>query len=81
MGTYAQLGGLFRAYETAGQAVSYALNSTSYTGAKRSFYVNCGLLLLTCPCMIMLAELVPRDSSGKRNNNEENPDDKSDEEV
>lgn len=51
-------GGLFRAFETAGQAVSYAINSN--TGDKRiPLYVNCALLALSVPCMIALIRMVP----------------------
>lgn len=51
-------GGLFRAFETAGQAVSYAINSN--TGDKRiPLYVNSALLALSIPCMIALIRLVP----------------------
>ena len=51
-------GGLFRAFETAGQAVSYAINSN--TGDKRiPLYVNCALWALSVPCMIALIRMVP----------------------
>jgi hypothetical protein len=51
-------GGLFRAFETAGQAVSYAINSN--TGDKRiPLYVNCALLALSVPCMVTLIRMVP----------------------
>lgn len=53
-----RVGGLFRAFETAGQAVSYGINSASKTDPRRPFYANCGVLALTIPCMIMLIRLV-----------------------
>ncbi|RDW64799.1 hypothetical protein BP6252_10450 [Coleophoma cylindrospora] len=51
-------GGLFRAFETAGQAVSYAINSHS-GDARIPFYVNCVVLVLAMPCMIALIRMVP----------------------
>ncbi|RDW68475.1 hypothetical protein BP5796_09132 [Coleophoma crateriformis] len=51
-------GGLFRAFETAGQAVSYAINSHS-GDARIPFYVNCVVLTLTMPCMVALIRMVP----------------------
>lgn len=63
MSTNSQLGGLFRAFETAGMAVSYAMNSGNEEGVKRSFYLNIFLLILTIPCMIQLIELVPHRSA------------------
>ena len=51
-------GGLFRAFETAGQAVSYAINSN--TGDKRiPLYVMIVLLVLCIPTQIALIRLVP----------------------
>ncbi|KAH9905488.1 membrane protein [Xylariomycetidae sp. FL2044] len=52
-------GGLFRAFETAGQATCFALNSSSGIDPKTPFYVQCGLLLASVPCMILLIQLVP----------------------
>ncbi|CAG8961848.1 hypothetical protein HYFRA_00014039 [Hymenoscyphus fraxineus] len=52
-------GGLFRAFETLGQAVSYAINSFASGDARNPFYVNCALLALTIPSMIYLIKLVP----------------------
>lgn len=55
-------GGLFRAFETAGQAVSYAINAN--TGDKRiPLYVVCALWIITMPCMIALIRLVPETPS------------------
>lgn len=51
-------GGLFRAFETAGQAVSYAINSHS-GDARTPFYVNCAVLALAIPCMVALIRMVP----------------------
>lgn len=51
-------GGLFRAFETAGQAISYAINSKS--GDRRiSLYVMIALLVLCVPTQIALIRLVP----------------------
>jgi hypothetical protein len=52
-------GGLFRAFETAGQAVSYAINSHTGGDARRPFYVNCAILALAIPSMVMLIRMVP----------------------
>lgn len=56
--TSARSGGLFRAFETAGQAVSYGINSASKSDRRIPFYVNCGALVLAVPCMIMLIRMV-----------------------
>lgn len=50
---------MFRAFETAGQAVSYAINSTSGATAIIPFYVNFGILIITVPCMVALIRMVP----------------------
>jgi hypothetical protein len=51
-------GGLFRAFETAGQAVSYAINANS--GDKKiPLYVMCVLYAGTIICMSALIRLVP----------------------
>jgi hypothetical protein len=55
----ARTGGLFRAFETAGQAVSYAINSNYGSDPRTPFYVNCAVLALTIPCMVFLIRLVP----------------------
>lgn len=52
-------GGLFRAFETAGQAVSYAINSHTGDDARIPFYVNCVILALVIPCMVMLIRMIP----------------------
>lgn len=54
----ARTGGLFRAFETAGQAVSYAINSEA-GDARIPFYVNCAVLALAIPCMVYLIKMVP----------------------
>ncbi|WWC92017.1 uncharacterized protein L201_006971 [Kwoniella dendrophila CBS 6074] len=51
-------GGLFRAFETAGQAVSYAICSNS-NDPKVPVYVMCAVYILTIPCMCGLIRLVP----------------------
>ncbi|OWP00206.1 membrane protein [Marssonina coronariae] len=52
-------GGIFRAFETAGQAVSYAINSHTGDDPRIPFYVNCAVLGLTIPCMTLLIRMVP----------------------
>jgi hypothetical protein len=55
-------GGLFRAFETAGSAVTYAINSS--TGDKRiPLYVVCALWAMTIPCMVAMIRLVPETPS------------------
>ncbi|KAJ4244598.1 hypothetical protein NW762_014454 [Fusarium torreyae] len=58
-GSSSRTGGLFRAFETAGQAVSYAINSTSGSDPRTPFYVNAALLGVVVPCMVFLIRLVP----------------------
>ncbi|PMD54441.1 MFS general substrate transporter [Hyaloscypha bicolor E] len=55
----ARTGGLFRAFETLGQATSYGINSRTGGDPRTAFYVNCALLALTIPCMAFLIRLVP----------------------
>lgn len=55
----ARTGGLFRAFETAGQAVSYAINSHYGSDPRTPFFVNCALLVLAAPSMVFLIRLVP----------------------
>lgn len=55
----ARTGGLFRAFETAGQATSYAINSNYGSDPRIPFYVNCAVLILTIPCMVFLIRMVP----------------------
>ncbi|KAH8759174.1 membrane protein [Hyaloscypha finlandica] len=55
----ARTGGLFRAFETLGQATSYGINSRTGGDPRTAFYVNCALLALTIPCMAFLILLVP----------------------
>ncbi|KAK1538386.1 major facilitator superfamily transporter [Colletotrichum paranaense] len=59
VGSSSRSGGLFRAFETAGQAVSYALNSKTSADPRIPFYVNAALMAITIPCMIFLIRLVP----------------------
>lgn len=56
-------GGLFRAFETAGQAVSYGINSSSGGDIRTGFFVNCALLVAAVPCMYFLIGLVPEQPS------------------
>jgi hypothetical protein len=51
-------GGSFRAFETAGQALSYGLNSGSILPII-PFYINCGLLVLVIPFMVCLIGTMP----------------------
>ncbi|KAI4637019.1 hypothetical protein J4E93_010685 [Alternaria ventricosa] len=60
MGDSSRVAGLFRAFETAGQAVSYGLSSASGIAPVVPIYVNCGLLVLTVPSMVMLITRMPR---------------------
>ena len=55
----ARTGGLFRAFETLGQAVSYGLSSSSTIDSRIPFYVNCAVLVLVIPCMVFLIRIVP----------------------
>ncbi|KAK1993281.1 major facilitator superfamily transporter [Colletotrichum falcatum] len=59
VGSSSRTGGLFRAFETAGQAVSYAINSTTGADPRIPFYVNAALLAVSVPCMVLLIRLVP----------------------
>lgn len=61
--TSSRVGGVFRAFEVAGQAVSYGLSSSKTIGAVVPLYINCALLVLTIPSMIMLIGKVPETSS------------------
>jgi hypothetical protein len=60
LGDSSRVGGVFRAFETAGQAVSYGLSSASGVDHVLPLYVNCGLLVLTVPSMVMLINRMPR---------------------
>jgi hypothetical protein len=52
-------GGVFRAFETAGQAVSYGLSSASGIAPEIPLYVNCAILVLVIPSMILLINRMP----------------------
>jgi hypothetical protein len=52
-------GRLFRAFETAGQAVSYAISSHTGSDTRIPFYVNCAILVLAIPSMILLIRMIP----------------------
>ncbi|KAK8853498.1 hypothetical protein IAR55_004205 [Kwoniella newhampshirensis] len=54
----ARTGGLFRAFETAGQAVSYAINSHA-ADPRIPLYVLAALFALSVPCMTLLIRLIP----------------------
>ncbi|CZT15299.1 uncharacterized protein RCC_01163 [Ramularia collo-cygni] len=67
----ARVGGLFRAFETAGQAISYGINSASKSDRRIPFYVNCGALGLAIPCVIMLIRMVAESTGEETVNVEE----------
>ncbi|KAJ4346324.1 uncharacterized protein N0V89_010253 [Didymosphaeria variabile] len=52
-------GGVFRAFEVAGQAISYGINSNKTVGYEASLYINTALLVLVVPAMIALISKVP----------------------
>ncbi|KAI1001055.1 hypothetical protein K3495_g7145 [Podosphaera aphanis] len=54
-----RISGLFRSFETMGQAISYGLNSSSHQDPRVGFVINCVILLCIIPCMNMLIQLVP----------------------
>jgi hypothetical protein len=56
-------GGLFRAFETAGQAVSYGLNSAQGLDRRIPFIVHASLLAGVIPCMVYLVRQVVRDDA------------------
>ncbi|KAF6797012.1 major facilitator superfamily transporter [Colletotrichum sojae] len=58
-GSSSRSGGLFRAFETAGQAVSYALNSQAGFDHRIPFYINAALMVVSVPCMMFLIRLIP----------------------
>ncbi|CAK3917287.1 major facilitator superfamily transporter [Lecanosticta acicola] len=58
MQTSSRTGGLFRAFETAGQAVSYGINSAGLGDRRVPFFVNCAVLVVTMPCMVALIRMV-----------------------
>lgn len=53
-------GGSFRAFETAGQAIAYGLNSGSILSTI-PFYINCGLLVAVVPFMVFLIRMMPEE--------------------
>lgn len=55
----ARTGGLFRAFETLGQTVSYAINSNAAADPRHAYYVNCAMLTIVIPCMVALIRMVP----------------------
>ena len=59
IGSSSRTGGFFRAFETAGQAVSYAINSSSGANPIIPFYTNFAILIITVPCMVLLIRMVP----------------------
>ncbi|KAL5119247.1 hypothetical protein ACEQ8H_002734 [Pleosporales sp. CAS-2024a] len=71
LGTYSKdvevasrAGGVFRAFETCGQAVSYGLSSASHIKHVIPLYVNCGILVLMIPSMVMLISRMPKTLTG-----------------
>ncbi|KAK3676542.1 hypothetical protein LTR78_003818 [Recurvomyces mirabilis] len=63
----ARAGGMFRAAETAGQAISYGLSSASGIAVTIPLYVHCGIWILTMPSMVMLIHSMPAESSTEIN--------------
>ncbi|KXJ84741.1 major facilitator superfamily transporter [Microdochium bolleyi] len=59
IGSSSRTGGLFRSFETAGQAVSFAINSRSTADPRIPVYVNAGILAISIPCMVFLIRMVP----------------------
>jgi uncharacterized membrane protein YhaH (DUF805 family) len=57
--TSSRAGGVFRAFEVSGQAISYGLSSSSSIGAVISLYVNIAVLALSVPSMALLIRRVP----------------------
>ncbi|WWC58971.1 uncharacterized protein I303_101516 [Kwoniella dejecticola CBS 10117] len=56
----ARTGGLFRCFETAGQAISHGINSR--TSDKRiPLYINIGIFFLMVPTLSILIRMVPKD--------------------
>ncbi|KAH7317358.1 major facilitator superfamily transporter [Rhexocercosporidium sp. MPI-PUGE-AT-0058] len=55
----ARTGGLFRAFETLGQTVSYAVNSNAAADPRHAYYINCTMLAIVIPCMVALICMVP----------------------
>jgi hypothetical protein len=55
-------GGVFRAFETAGQAVSYGLSSADHIDHVITLYFNCAVLVLAVPSMVLLIDRMPKDS-------------------
>ncbi|CAA9959598.1 hypothetical protein P3342_004843 [Pyrenophora teres f. teres] len=60
MGDASRAGGTFRAFEVAGQAVSYGLSSASGINHTIPLYVNIGLLVIVVPSMVMLINKMPK---------------------
>ncbi|SMR62192.1 unnamed protein product [Zymoseptoria tritici ST99CH_1E4] len=58
-------GGLFRAFETAGQAVSYGINSGAGADPRTAFYVNCAVFVVALPAMVCLIRMVPREPASE----------------
>lgn len=51
-------GGLFRAFETAGQAISYGINATA-ANKNVPMWVNIAVFVVTLPALYFLIRLVP----------------------
>ncbi|KAL7419514.1 hypothetical protein Q5752_005425 [Cryptotrichosporon argae] len=54
----ARTGGLFRAMEVIGQAISYGINSKS-SDIRIPFYINCAIFAIAIPCFYGLIQMVP----------------------
>ncbi|KAH4068456.1 hypothetical protein HBH92_016150 [Parastagonospora nodorum] len=57
-------GGVFRAFETAGQAVAYGLSSASHINHVIPLYFNCAVLFFAIPSMALLIRRMPTRSIG-----------------
>lgn len=55
-------GGVFRAFEVAGQAVSYGLSSMKTINPAIPLYVNAAILILVLPSMVLLINKVPKEA-------------------
>lgn len=66
-------GGSFRAFETAGQAVSYGLNSGGIS-PQIPFYINAALLVLVVPFIVCLIRTMPEVTVEVGNDNDTDAD-------
>ncbi|KAJ4399173.1 hypothetical protein N0V91_009630 [Didymella pomorum] len=69
--TSSRAGGVFRAFEVSGQAISYGLSSSSSIGAVIPLYVNIAVLALSVPSMVLLIGKVPEEAAKGRVSDED----------